>query len=200
VPKPLHIIYIPGLGDIPEPRAQLRAVAHWPKHGVESELFQMSWGDGKPWQPKFDRLLVRIDELLSNDRDVALIGASAGAGAAINAFTARKNHLVGVVCIAGKVNRPNTIGSQYRRSNPAFVTSAKACEIALTHLGSDDRARILSRYALLDETVYKADSRIPGATNQLLPTVTHFLTIAYGITFGMSANVRFLKKLQATDK
>lgn len=198
--KPLHIIYIPGLGDTKEPRGQLRAVARWAKYGVEAELFRVHWGDKQPWMPKFDRLLARIDELLDTGRDVALIGASAGAGAAINAFTARKDRLVGVVCIAGKVNRANAIGPHYRRDNRSFVESAKACELALTHLTSDDRARILTRYGLVDETVYKPDSRIPGATNQLLPTISHALTIAYGITLGMPANIRFLKKLQATDK
>ena len=57
----------------------------WPKYGVEAELFQMNWGDKEPWAPKFERLLLRIDELLSAGKDVALVGASAGASAAINA-------------------------------------------------------------------------------------------------------------------
>jgi hypothetical protein len=51
-----------------------------------------------------------IKELHGQDRIVSLVGASAGAGAAINAFAARKNIVNGVVCIAGKVNNPDAIG------------------------------------------------------------------------------------------
>ncbi|HSX45670.1 MAG TPA: hypothetical protein VLG27_01535, partial [Candidatus Saccharimonadia bacterium] len=107
--KRLHVIYIPGLGDEVEPKGQLRAVARWPRYGVEAEVLRMRWGDRKPWEPKFKAVLKRIDEVLAEGKDVGLVGASAGASVAINAFAARKKRIVGVVLIAGKVNRPNAI-------------------------------------------------------------------------------------------
>lgn len=192
--KPLHLIYITGLGDA-RVGGQQRAVATWHWYGAEAELFQMNWGDKQAWQPKFERLLARIDALLAADKAVALVAVSAGASAAINAFAARKNLLVGVVCISGKVNRPQAIGSRYRRNSPAFVTSAQDCQQALASLEAPDRRRILSRFAIFDGIVTVADSRIPGARNRFVPTIGHLPTIAVQITIGAPSFIRFLKRL-----
>jgi dienelactone hydrolase len=189
----LHVIYVPGLGD-KKVSGQQKAVRTWRWWGVEPELFQMNWGDKEPWQPKFDRLLARIDALSKQGKSVGLVGASAGASAVINAYAARTSQLVGVVCIAGKINRPETIGDRYRRNNISFVTSAYDCEQALQTLQADDRRHILSRFALLDETVMKADSRVPGVHNRLSPTVGHVVTIAAQLIFGAPSFLRFLKR------
>lgn len=194
--KPLHLIYIPGLGDS-NPTNQRRAVATWRWWGVQAELFHMNWADKEPWEPKFTRLLDRIDALDQAGEAIGLVGASAGAAAAINAFAARKDKIVGVVLIAGKVNRPEAIGERYRREDPAFVTAAYDCEKALVTLDAADRRRILSRYALADETVYKPDSRIPGARNRLAPSIEHAFTIATQITLGAPSFIYFLKRRQA---
>ncbi|HVW23418.1 MAG TPA: hypothetical protein VHB51_02980 [Candidatus Saccharimonadales bacterium] len=196
MPKVLHIIYIPGLGDQGENKGQRWAVAHWLRHGVEAEVFQMHWADSEPWTAKFKRLLDRIDELTEQGKKIALVGASAGAGAVINAYAARQNKIVGCVLIAGKVNRPETIGPNYRKENPAFITSAYDCEKALSTLDAAARQRILSRFALIDETVYKPDSRIPGARNRLSPTISHVGTIAFQLTLGAPSFIRWLKRLQ----
>ena len=191
--KPLHLIYIPGLGD-GRVGGQRKAVSTWQWWGVEAELLQMNWGNKEAWPAKFERLLARIDALDAEGKAVALVGASAGASAAINAFAARKDAVVGVVLIAGKVNRPEAIGAGYRKRDPAFVTSAYGCEKALQTLNNDDRGRILSRYAILDGVVSKADSMIPGAHNQIVPLVSHVLTIAVQITLGAPSCVGFLKR------
>ena len=101
----LQLIYVPGLGDM-KVTAQRRTVRTWQWWGVGSEVFLVNWTDDEPWAGKLQRLLDRIDELHAQGRAVALVGASAGAAAAINAFTARKAVITGVVCIAGKVNHP----------------------------------------------------------------------------------------------
>lgn len=193
--KRLHIIYIPGLGDH-RPTGQARAVKTWRGWGVDAEMFQMNWADDVEWRVKFERLLARIDELLAQDKDVALVGASAGASAAINAFAERKNKIVGAVLIAGKVNRPEKIGNHYHKKNPSFIKSAYAAPTSLKELRSDDRKRILSRYAFADETVYKPDSRIEGARNRIVPTIGHAPTIAIQLIFGAPSFIRFLKRKQ----
>ena len=195
--KPLHIIYIPGLGDVQEPQGQLRAISGWPKYGVEAEMFRMRWADKEPWEPKFKRLLTRVDKLVAEGKDVGLVGVSAGASAAINVFAARKDVIVGCVLIAGKVNRPNFIGTQTRRENPAFFQSATACEQSLKTLTPADRQRILSRYGVIDMRVSRTDSHIPGARNRTIPSLGHFLTIASQITLGARGLVNFLQH-QAT--
>jgi hypothetical protein len=189
----LHIIYVPGLGDR-KVAGQRAAIRTWRWWGVEPELFQMNWGDKEAWAPKFKRLLARIDELSADGTPVGLVGASAGASAIINAYAARKDQLVGVISIAGKINRPEVIGARYRRNNPAFITSAQACAEALKTLTKADRQHILSHYAVLDGIVYKADSRVPGAHNRITPTIGHVPTIATQLLFGSPIFLRFLKK------
>jgi hypothetical protein len=189
----MHLIYITGLGDS-NPSGQRLAVKSWSLWGVKSELFQMNWANDETWQTKYDRLLKRIDYLTDKGKSVSLVGASAGAGATINAYAARKDRLVGCVLIAGKVNNPQSIGSGYRRKNPAFVDSAYAAPHALKTLNSKERKRILSRYSPVDEMVRRSDSVIDGAVNQLVPSFGHYLTIALQITVGAPGFIRFLKK------
>lgn len=192
MPK-LHLIYVPGLGD-KRVGGQAKVVSTWRFWGVKSELFQMNWADGEPWDPKFGRLLARIDELQKDGKSVGLVGASAGAGAVINAYAARKDKVAGAVLIAGKVNRPGTIGNGYRHKNPAFVESANQAPKSLKALNASDRKRILSLYAIADETVYKPDSHIRGAHNSIVPTIGHFFTIAILLSLGAPYYISFLKR------
>lgn len=192
--KKLHIIYVTGLGDR-NPRGQRRAVSLWRIYGVEPEFCQMNWGDKGPWQPKFDRLLKMVDDAYDEGKPVGIVGVSAGASAAINAFAARKDKIAGVVLIAGKVNRPETVGESYKRNNKAFVTSVNQSPESLSELDDADRVRILSLYALKDERVAKADSFIPNAHNVWVPSIGHFFTIALQITLGASGFIYFLRKV-----
>lgn len=192
--KNLHVIYIPGLGDH-KLDSQVRVVRFWRHYGVEPEIFRMNWGDKEPWQPKFERLLARIDELRSQNKGVALVGISAGASAAINAFAARKDVIKGVVLIAGKVNHPETIHPGHNDNNPAFVTSAQDCQQALKNLDGSERKRIMSRFGIYDEIVKSADSRIPAARNRYVPAAFHVVIITTQITLGAPSLLRFLKRL-----
>jgi pimeloyl-ACP methyl ester carboxylesterase len=192
--KKLHIIYVPGIGDAVAHQGV--AVRSWRWYGVTSELAAMPWGDKETWQPKFDRLLARIDAATARGQDVALVGASAGASAVINAYAARPESIIGIVCIAGKINRPQSIGERYHQAYPAFITSAYECSKALKHLSHNQRRRILSRYALLDGVVDKADSHIAGAKNRFSPTIGHFLTIGLQLVFGAPSFIYFLKQQQ----
>lgn len=190
----LHVIYIPGLGDT-KIGGQSKAVATWKLWGVTSEVCQMKWADKEPWSPKLERLLRMIDVRVAEGKPVALVGASAGASAVINAYAARPQAIVGCVIIAGKVNRPEAIGKRYRLRDPAFITSASDCQAALEQLDTSRRKRILSLFALADELVYKPDSRITGAVNRMVPTVGHAVTIGCQITLGAPLFIRFLKSL-----
>jgi pimeloyl-ACP methyl ester carboxylesterase len=193
--RPLRIIYILGLGDYRQLQNVNKVIKWW---GVESEIFRVNWGDGKPWDPKFKKLLKLVDRLSRQGNDVAIVGASAGATAAINAFAARKNKIVGIVLVAGKINRPQTISGRYAKQD--FITSAHRSARALATLSEADRRRVLSRYALLDGVVAKRDSLIPGARNRMAPTIGHGLTIATQFVLGPPGFIRFFKRLQQTEK
>lgn len=188
----LHLLYVPGLGD-GRITGQQTAVATWKLWGVSSEVCQMNWADKEPWQPKFERLLAKIDTASAEGKHVALVGASAGASAVINAYAARQGIILGCVLIAGKVNRPEAIGQHYHSRDPAFITSAYECKKSLDQLGGASRKRIVSLYALADETVYKPDSRVPGAVNRIVPTIGHALTIGSQLVLGAPYFIHFLK-------
>jgi hypothetical protein len=189
----LHVIYIPGLGDI-KPDNQRKIVGFWRHYGVEPELFHMNWGDKEPWEPKFNKLLARIDKL-SKDGKVALVGASAGASAVINAYAARQDKIVGAVCISGKIHHPENIGDKYHKNNPSFITSAFEAPKSLEKIGLDNRKHILCRYALFDQVVTDRDSRVAGARNRRSPTVGHVVTIGFQLIFGAPSFLRFLLSL-----
>ena len=189
----LHVIYIPGIGDA-NPTSQIWAVSKWKYWGVDSELLQMNWHDNEPWPKKLDKITARIDRLKSESKLVALVGASAGASAAINAYAARKDDVIGLVTIAGKINNPQSIGPRYRQNNPAFVESAYQCEQSLKKLNEADLKKVLCRYAVFDEVIARQDSVIQGAKNQMIPTLGHAITIAIQITLGAPSFIRFLKK------
>jgi pimeloyl-ACP methyl ester carboxylesterase len=191
---PHSIIYVPGLGDN-HFKGQQFLVSTWWLWGVRPHMVRMIWDEDEDFAPKLQRLLDKIDELHDKGHKVFLVGASAGAGAVINAFAARKDKVSGVVCICGKVNRPEGIGSSYRRRSPAFVDSAYQVQSSLDKLDFEhDRTRIQSRYAFLDPVVPTGDSEVVGGNNKTVPTVGHSVTIATQLLFGAPFFIRFLKK------
>ena len=198
--KKHSVIYIPGLGD-GNPRGQLALVRTWKWYGVEPHFFQMNWADGEPFAPKFERLLLLIDGQHAKGNKVSLVAASAGAGAAINAFAARKAVVSGVVLIAGWVNFPEDIGQGYRRKNLAFVESAYKVQSSLDTLDfKADRARIQARHAMFDPVVPQKYSEVIGGHNVTVPSIGHATTIATQLSLGAPAWLRFLKKLAKEAK
>ena len=191
--KTLHIIYIPGISDH-NISSQRRAIKTWGRFGVEAEICQMIWNDGQPWQAKFDRILKAIDDAVAQGKDVGLVGVSAGATAALNAYAVRKDVIKGVVCIAGKIHRPETVGGLYKAQNPAFITSAYECQKALETLSATDRKRIQTRYGLFDNIVMTRDSQIAGAHNKRLIMILHIPIIATQIYLHVGSIVRFIQR------
>lgn len=190
----LTVIYVPGLGDN-NPKAQRFLVSSWRLWGVKPVFNQMNWADGQPFAPKLRQLLGKIDKLHTKGYKVCLVGASAGAGAVINAFAARKDKVSAVVVICGKINRPEAIGPGYRTKNPAFVESAYQVQSSLDKLDfKRDRQRIQSRYALFDPVVPVQDSRVVGGNNKSVPSVGHFLTITQQLSLGAPFWLNFLKQ------
>ena len=190
------VIYVPGIGDH-HYKGQLLLIRSWRLWGVRPVMVRMEWNRKEGFEQKLQRLLDTIDELASKHYSVSLIGASAGAGAVINAFARRQNVVKGVVCIAGKIHRPEAIGSSYQKHSPAFIESAYMVQASLDHLDFDaDRSRVQSRYALFDPIVPHRDSEIPGALNKQVRTMGHAFTIATQLLFGAPGYIRWLKRLQ----
>ena len=192
--KRLHVIYVPGVGDS-DPEFQRWAVNLWKWWGVDSELFQINWAENAKWEARLRSLLSRIDELKAEGKSVALVGASAGGSAVVNAYAARKTDITGVVTLCAKLKNPGDIGPKYRNANPPLIASVTDSDKALLAFDAEDRARILTRRALYDEVVTtKTDSIVEGARNQISPTPFHALTIGLQLLFGAPGFLRFLKR------
>ncbi|MBC7581459.1 hypothetical protein H7097_01150 [Aeromicrobium sp.] len=192
--KPIHsVIYIPGIGDTKTTFQEIAAKS-WRFWGVRPHTFPMRWADQQPFEPKFQRLLAYIDDLLAQGHLVSLVGASAGATVALNAFAARPQ-IHGVVCIAGKVNRAHAIGAWYHQNASSFVESAYQAQDSVLSLTTGQRARISSRYAIVDVIVPRRDSIVPGAQNKTVIGIGHVPTIALQLTVGAPNHLRFLKRL-----
>lgn len=190
--KNVAIIFIPGLGDA-NPKWQARAVKLWHIYGYKSQLIAMNWNDKLPWSEKQKKLLDKIDELSNQNYKIVLVGASAGSTAVINAYAIRKSNILGVITIAAKINRPETLGDRYYTENPSFIQSISKAQQSLSELTSNDKNIILCIYSLRDGLVSMQDSIIEGANTYKTWVPYHPLVIGYYLTFGFGRIHRFIK-------
>ncbi|HEY1064230.1 MAG TPA: hypothetical protein VGE30_02935 [Candidatus Saccharimonadales bacterium] len=187
----LQVIYIPGLGD-ERIAFQRLVVSLWRIWVVSPHIFHMRWSDSESYEDKFARLTTRIT-MLSQNGPVALVAASAGATAAINACAACPQ-IVGVVCIAGKVNNPRSIGDGCKRRAPSFWESAQHTPSALKQLTPEQKSSILSVRGRMNKIVPAQDSIIAGAHNRVTWTAGHAFTIAAQLLLGAPFFLRFIRR------
>lgn len=187
-----YLIYVPGLGDTKTTFQEL-AVKTWRLRGVRSETYAMRWAKGRNFETKFNGLLARIDALLAEGYEVSLVGASAGGSVVMNALAARPqlHSVIGVCAVMNTTVRPHPL---YYRKNPAFKGSMELLEKSLTSLKPAERHRVMSLRALFDPVVSRRSSAIRGALHKRMWVPGHFVGIAYALSFGAGAIVRFAKK------
>lgn len=186
-----HAIYIPGLGDS-RSYSQDNAIKKWAKRGVVGHYFPVGWADKEDWAPKLARLLTKIDKLSAHGHIVSLVGASAGASAVLNAY-AHRPAVNAVVCIAGKINNPQSISKRIYQINPAFKQSVYGVFGSLSGLNNTQKTKIMSIHPLFDGTVPVKDTLIDGAVEKSIPVIGHRLGIFYTITLGSSTITNFIK-------
>jgi pimeloyl-ACP methyl ester carboxylesterase len=191
--KPLHLIYIPGILDNLY-HIQSTAVRTWRLSGAHGHCHEMPWLGPESYEVKFQRLLGEIDKHAAKGHDVALIGASAGASAVLNAYVAQPDKIKGVVLLCAKVNYPETVSQKTYARNPAFKESLEQLQTNLTKLTVRQKERILSYYSPADGTIPYEGSIIPGVQDRRLPALKHGRAIIYGITFGAPGFIRYLKQ------
>lgn len=189
-----HVIYIPGLGDKRRIYLQRLAVVSWRLYGIKSHTFQMHWSDGERFEPKLERLLQMIDRI-GKRGTVSLVGASAGASAAINAYATRTEKVHRVVLIAGEVNGRDRMSATTYWRNPAFKDSMDVVGKSLASLPDAARKRILSIRAKIDPVVAAEDSIIAGARNVEVSLSGHALTIALEISFDAPRFIVWIRQL-----
>lgn len=187
-----HIIYLPGIGDH-KPYYQPQILKFWKIFGVMPHYHPVIWRGDEMFDLKLKRVIKLIDELYSTGNSVALVGVSAGATAAFNAYMQRPEKVSKVIYICGKLRRPETVGQYYHRTNPAFIESLKLVQPQIRKLTLNDSSKMLSLRPFYDQTVSIADMVLPGVKNLRMLSRYHVPSILIGIILYAPVICRFVK-------
>ena len=192
---PIRVIFVPGLGDRLPPLVHLQreALRTWRALGVRTTMFRVRWSSDASFQERLDRLDEMVERYEERGERVALMGASAGAGAVLAAY-ARRRSIVAVVIIAGKFLEPEDIIKPVLLHNVPFAQSLSTVPKLLDELGPDDRARILSLRSARDGVVDDEDTLLEGAVNETMRVVGHVIAIGYALMFRARRVVQFLRE------
>jgi len=180
VKKKHHLIFVPGLSD--NNKLLTWAINRFNKDEFTPHIHLAPWlKRTEKFEPKLNRLLKLIDKLSGDGDLVSLIGISAGASLVLNAYLQRKNKIIGVVNICGRLRSGTGFPSLNlaSRKNPAFKQSVLGFENIEPTLTTKDKKKVLTISAFLDEIVPLNTATLPGATNIQVPLVEHNLAI-YG--------------------
>ncbi|HSW80047.1 MAG TPA: hypothetical protein VLG47_04695 [Candidatus Saccharimonadales bacterium] len=157
-------------------------------------MFAMPWAGEEEFEPKFARLVSKIDNYRKLGHRVSLVGASAGASAVLNAYSIKRGEIQTVAYICGKINHPETVSGQTYARNPAFKTSMLQLQGNLASFVDSDKRKLTSFYSPADTTVPYADTVINDVLEQKLPSIGHAWAIVYCLSFGSRKLVRALNR------
>ena len=177
----LHCIYAPGLNDQCLLNRFLVSLLPkiWIQFGVKTHIFSPRWRSAELYVVKEKRLLVLIDSLHKQNNLIFLVGQSAGGSIVLNVFSKRKETVVGVINVAGRLCRGIKVFPTLQLasiSSPAFQASVEQCEdVSEKTLRKDDRKRIMTIRPIWDEVVPSLTVSIAGARNDRVPLFEHTL-------------------------
>jgi hypothetical protein len=176
------IIYFPGVGDDKNGGIQQEAIEKWQKFGLVPYYLPMNWHGSEPYKARLQKILKLIDKLLREGNQVSLVGASAGASMAMNVYGARK-----------EINRPETLGDNYKSKNPSLLPCVKGSARVAAELTKEDKKKMLTIFSFFDGTVSKADAKITGVKNKTLPVILHPVCIYVSLTLFRRISINFIK-------
>lgn len=155
----------------------------------------MGWDDAEPFADKIEHLLEQIDQLKTEFNKLSLIGVSAGASAALIAYSKRTEKINAVALISGKIQNPQTINPRYFVENPAFKESIFTVQTVSGKLKPEQSKRIMSIHPYRDQTVPVGDTIIDGAVEKRVLGFTHIQGIFYCLVFKGWMIASFLKRV-----
>ncbi len=191
-----HVIIVPGLGN--DVNKHVWATKSWESRGITPHIFDPKWKIEEPeFQPKLDRAIDLVDNLVSQGKTVSLVGNSAGSSFVLNMFGARMNKIRRVVINCGRVRSgdwPWFTFDQATATSPSFKDSVVRAEALIPKISRADRQRILTLRPLFDEVVPPFTVPIKWATNEISPSVEHVLTIGLNMTLMSGRIIKFLRE------
>lgn len=194
--KKLHFIYIPGLGD--KNILNTWFLRFWELYRISYEVVGMPWYDkSEEFSIKLQRVLDRIDIARKNKKNVVLLGVSAGASAALNAYCQRRNDILAVINVCGRLREGKGVLPTLdfaARKGPAFKESVLRAEKNGKSLTKKDKEKMLTIRPLYDEIVPSSTVAINGARNIVIPCFEHVFSIGIACTFYSKYIVDFAKR------
>jgi|SRR5579859_3002456 len=187
-----YLIYVPGLADHKMIGKEF-LLKLWRNMGLGGEIYNMNWYEDRSFAPKLDGLVDRIDELNEQGYTVSLLGVSAGASAALNAYVKRKDSVHKVVFVCGKLANFQNINPKYFINNPPFKESIELAKRSLNQLTPGDKTKMISMQPLIDGIVYIPDTMIEGVRNKRFLGIGHVPSIAIALVFYSRFIVGFIK-------
>jgi len=158
-------------------------------------MFDMAWVDDGGFEKRMTELDRRIESITHAGYTVSLIGASAGASAALVGYERNKSRIHAVVTLCGALGPSNSIGQTVYKVNPRFEEAMLRLPAAVQSLAPDDLRRILNAYAKQDSVLGEEHTVLAGAQYLRLPIKGHMLGVAYGLLIGVRTFVAFVRKL-----
>lgn len=186
-----HVIYIHGFGDS-KPDGQNALVKLWRVFGVRTHYSPVYWAKDEAYKIKLGKLLSLVDQL-SIENTVSVIGVSAGASMAMNIYAERKNKINRVIFIVGKLLYPETVQESIFQKHPVFRGSVFAADENFKQMSKTDKNKMLTMYALVDNTVPILASMLPGVKHKRILALGHIPAIYIAITFYSYSITKFIK-------
>ncbi|NTV24180.1 MAG: hypothetical protein HGA85_07490 [Nanoarchaeota archaeon] len=187
------LILVPGLSD--ETRLFEFAADHFfRKRGIKTMVHAFGWKDKSTgFEAKLESLLAAIDAFAGKE-NIALAGSSAGASASFNAYYLRKNKVVKLINICGRLSRAGSPSLEWAaRDSLSFFDSVISCEKGLARLTAEDRKKILTMRPLYDEIVPSFSVPVGGARNIRIISIEHMLSGALSLTLYSGIISGFIK-------
>lgn len=190
--KAHHVIYLPGLGDHRR-WGQPATLKSWERFGVQAHYHQIGWADGEAFDSKLKRVVKEIDKLNDQGLEVSLVGTSAGASIALNAYSLRSEKVHKLVFICGKIRHPENVNPRYFKKNPALKESLYLSEANFQKLSDSDKHKMLYLHALSDHIVPPRFNKPAGIKSRAVLAFGHILGIFTAVTFYSLIIAKFIK-------
>jgi hypothetical protein len=195
LPEGEHVVLIiPGLGD--QKKLHEIATKHFEKFGLTPIVESANWKGDENLSEKLARCSSLINLLHEKGNKIDILGGSAGGSLALLLFYLHHDKISKAVNLNGRLRKGNY---KFRsldfasRNSFSFKESVLAFEKIEPKLSNDERKRILTIRALIDEIVPAGTVGVSGATNINSFIPGHMLCIALSLLVFDRKIVEFIK-------
>jgi pimeloyl-ACP methyl ester carboxylesterase len=185
--KPVLLV-VPGLGDQSKPALLLHWwIKRWKKYEVV--VFQSNWSSSESYQDKFTRLRSTLIENKNSNRNVIIVGYSAGSPLALRLVN-EDSEVTAFMSVSGKNSGYETIGKAFQKRAVALLESVQASQEILQNTPQKIAAKTVVFRPLRDFLIPMGDMLIPGAKKVRVIAFGHTLGIAIAILFYLPKYIR----------